>query len=391
MTILFFKDAEISPFLGGIARINYTLSKSLEALGYRVIYMGVGKRSTDEDLINQHWLPDKSNLLSPTNISYLHDFIHNESVDIIINSYFDKRAFCLINKSREGTAAKIIFWFHNNIIEYASLWGYRNEKKLLDRNLSLLYKLATNRLVVKILRFIGSLKHRSLTHVAYDTSDKIVVVSKGNINEFLFVLGRKDYSQKVISINNYVPPITECQFEKKNNVVWCGAINFDLKKTNWMLDIWSEVGKNHKDWRLFILGDSPFFDEMKAYANSIKVDNVIFTGRVDPRKYYKEASVICSTSITESFGLTIVEGMQYGVVPIAFASSSSIFEIVENNGFLIQPFNKKEFAKELCCIIEDTNKRVEMSNRCLKSSREYEENRILPCWIKLINELSLRK
>ena len=383
--VLFFKDDEMLPHLGGISRINCNLRNALTKHGYNCVFLSSTK---SENIIAdkcQRWLPDLGMTYSEVNMRWLHRYIEDNKIKVIINNSFDSLSVRLLDEARRGTECILISWIHNNIVEYGSLVAYRYEKQLKDKFLYFLYVIATCGMIVRTLRYFSKCKHTSTAQEIYNRSDKILTVCDGNIKEFLFLLGKKDIKRKVLSIPNFVPQLGNevCEEEKTKSVVWCGSVDYDLKKTNWMLQIWRSIQSTHPDWTLTIIGDGKQLESMKQYAEEIGVERVLFTGRVNPESYYRKASVLCSTSISESFGLTLVEGMQYGVVPVAFASSAAIREIVGYNGCLVKPYNKRKFVSELSNIMENDTYRRFMAEKCRIASMRYSEAMIVKIWQKL--------
>lgn len=387
-TILLFKDNEILPNAGGIARMNYSLRIALEKYDYRIIYLAAKKTTCVPSETIQYYLPDQSILSSEDNILFIIELIKNESVEVIINNWFSIEAIKLLGAIKEVNDVNIISWIHNNTVEYTSLFGYRKERLLKKYHLYFLYKILTSHLTIQMLRYYGRYKYNNIAKELYEISNRVVTVCEGNAREFKFLLNAPDFHNKIRVISNFISNRTKDPIEEKEKiVVWCGAVNFELKKTNWMLDIWKSVSKNHQDWILNIMGDSKQLDEMQQYALTNNVPNVIFQGRVDPSSFYEKAAILCSTSITESFGLSIVEGMQMGVVPVAFASSPSIPEIIKDNGVLVKPYNKSLFAKKLSELISSNEKRKYLLKKCVEASSQYEEASIINDWIQLIENL----
>lgn len=386
MKILFYKDNEISPNIGGISRISSNLRESLVKRGYECVYLSSNRNAYITPDASQEWLPVLGKDMCNENVAWLHHYIIENGVDVIINNCFVATAARFLDAARKGTKCKLITWFHNNVVEYGSLVGYRKEKMLRDKHLSFVYGLMTTRLTVKILRYLSRKKHQETARACYECSDRVVTVCDGNIKEFLFLLGKKDIDNKVLAIPNFVTTLTSevSEDEKEKSVVWCGSVDYELKKTNWMLDIWRNVQDNHPQWSLTIMGDSNQLESIKAYAAKIGTERVIFTGRVNPDPYYRKAAIICSTSITESFGLTMVEGMQRRVVPVAFSSSSAFRDVVGYNGRLVKPFNKRLFAAELSGMMGEETTRRFLAEKCRVAAWQYDEAYIISIWEKLL-------
>ena len=274
MTILFYKNNEISPNLGGISRISCNLRDSLTKKGCTCFFLSSTRNDSIKPEICQHWLPVLDNECCEDNIKWLKEFIRNNKVDVIINDCLLINSIRFLDKARQNTSCKLVTWVHNNVVEYGSLVGYRYEQKLQKKHFGFLCWLLTCPPVVRLLRVFAKRKHQATAQECYHYSDKVITVCDGNIEEFLFLLGDNDRDNKVIAIPNFVPSIPEevSEDEKEKIVVWCGAVDFELKKTNWMLDIWRSVQSECQDWKLIIMGDSKQLEAMKIYAENIGVN-----------------------------------------------------------------------------------------------------------------------
>lgn len=151
-----------------------------------------------------------------------------------------------------------------------------------------------------------------------------------------------------------------------------------------MIDIWSRICKQHPDWRLAIMG----LDEVKGmpeYAKSIGAINIDFTGLVKTKDYYKRASIICHTSLSEGFGLVLVESMNWGCVPVAFDSFPACQDIIPSDcGYRIKPFDKQEYSNILSLLMENEVEIQSRAFKCKEYSSKFNENRSIAEWMKLI-------
>jgi len=389
MTVILFKNNEIVPTHGGISRINWNLCNALLESGVNCYFLSLTHNSKIASDDRQKWLPNSQCAHCEENILWLSNFIRDNNVDVIINSTFDQKLVQMLDEARKGTQCRLITWIHNNIIEYGSLVGFRKELSLRERHLGFLFRLITCNCMIYALRLFSKRKHSATAQACYQHSDRIITTHDGNIREYISLLGHKDIKNKVLSIPNFVLERKEevTIEDKEKCLVWCGTIDFELKKTNWMLEIWRRIQSMHPDWKLVIIGDGKSLEDIKRYANHLGVERVIFTGRINPEPYYKKASILCSTSISESFGLTIVEGMQNGVVPIAFASSPAIRDIVGCNGKLIKPYNRMIFSDELSKLMNNVSYREYLAEKCLNASKPYEENQVVKLWLRLFKSI----
>ena len=388
MVVAFYKSNEMSPNLGGVSRINCSLYDALSQRGNKCFFISSTYNADIVSYGEQLYLPNTEEECCEGNRLWLTNLINELNINVIINNNFTAKSIIFLDEARLGTRCKVITWVHNNIVEYGSLLGFRKEKQLKDNHLGLIYHILTSKPIIKTFRFFSKIKHAPTAKLIYQRSDCVITVCDGNIGEFLYLLGHADNENKVLSIPNFVPAIdNEASYsDKEHSVVWCGAVDYSLKKTNWMLQIWKMVEKKHSDWTLTIMGDGKQLNSIKEYAKQLGLERVVFTGRVNPNPFYQKASILCSTSISESFGLTLVEGMQRRVVPIAFASSPAIRDVVGYNGVLVSPFNKKKFAKELSELMDNDKKRYILAEKGRIASVQYDENQIVKVWQILLQD-----
>ncbi len=232
MTVIFFKNNEIDPFLGGISRINWNLCNALLKRGAHCYFLSSTYNAMVTSDVRQQWLPNSQCAYSEENIIWLSNFIKENNVDLIINSTFDQQLVRMLDEARGGTRCRLITWVHNNIIEYGSLVGYRYESLLRKRHLGFIFRIITCNSMIYVLRLYSKHKHLATARVCYLHSDRIITTHDGNIGEFMFLLGHKDKKNKVLSIPNFVFKLKEeVTIEQKEKiVVWCGTIDFELKK-----------------------------------------------------------------------------------------------------------------------------------------------------------------
>lgn len=116
---------------------------------------------------------------------------------------------------------------------------------------------------------------------------------------------------------------------------------------------------------------------------------IIYPTQKDTHRFYKEASIVLNLSDSrfwvETFGLTILEAMAYGL-PTIVPPVGGVVELVKEgeNGFLIDSKNIPLLSKKLNEVLQDTALYQKMSTKAIAYSRffceeyfEYESTRIL--------------
>ena len=98
------------------------------------------------------------------------------------------------------------------------------------------------------------------------------------------------------------------------------------------------------------------------------------------------------TSEYEGLPLTLIESISYGVIPIVYASFSSVYDIVENNknGILIPKestgYNQKQMVKEISTLIENNHLKEELGYNAYQSSKNFDIKYIYNKWNNLFNQ-----
>ncbi len=90
--------------------------------------------------------------------------------------------------------------------------------------------------------------------------------------------------------------------------------------------------------KLILLGDGPELLDMRKKARELDIEEfVLFLGKQDQvSEFYQMSDLVLLLSEKESFGLTLLEAMKTGVVPIG-SNAGGIKEVIkhEETGFIV--------------------------------------------------------
>ena len=94
------------------------------------------------------------------------------------------------------------------------------------------------------------------------------------------------------------------------------------------------------------------------------------------------------TSAYEGWGLTLTEAQQFGCVPIAIRSFSSLSDIISNgiNGIILESTSITKYADALMHLMNDENLQSSMAQNAILQSAKFELNSIVDLWEKIILE-----
>jgi len=168
----------------------------------------------------------------------------------------------------------------------------------------------------------------------------VIAVSKSNRREI--IENGKVLPKKVKLIYNAIPGITPFSYnKKKNQIITVGEINEEtfLRKG---LDRFIQVAKKMKDLQFFHIGKwtdnkGKPCQRMIEYVKDISPDNIRYLGYVEYdelEKWFFHSKVYLQLSRHEAFGVSVVEAMRYGCIPVV-SNAFALPEVVGNNGFVI--------------------------------------------------------
>ena len=191
-----------------------------------------------------------------------------------------------------------------------------------------------------------------------------------------------EFNDKLKIITNCVPDTDYQCVEKTNSIVWCGSFNIRIKRPDLMLRIWKDLYADFPTWNLYMVGDGNDIEEVKRYAESLNVKNVIFTGRISPKQLFDTAKITCVTSTHETFSLVSVEGMISNMPVIAFDSFTMAKELIidDLNGYLIDDFSVKKYTEKLRFLMSNESLRTQMGNNAHMFSQKFKTDSIYEIW-----------
>lgn len=117
------------------------------------------------------------------------------------------------------------------------------------------------------------------------------------------------------------------------------------KNVEFLLESQKDLADKFNNIKLLIVGDGPDKEKYEDYVEENHLKNVIFTGKVDWEEmpyYYHCANILATASKTETQGLTVIEAMAGGIVPVCIKDESFVGTVVDElNGRIFQ--TKEEY------------------------------------------------
>ena len=367
----------------GVERVSFLLKKELNSCGYNC-YEGCTKGENinhNEDVFEYNFNDSKQSVL--TNLTA---FVYKYHIQIIIiQGLFDPNINNAVFHLKKKHSCKIIFCLHNAPSAFA-------------RELSLSFfdqvKIFTWYLIKFHIIIFNYRKHRlkMLTEM-YDIADRFVLLSTSYIKELCKITKTQDIS-KTVCINNpltfHSPQVNIHQ--KKKQVLILGRLEDFQKNISSALRIWKLIEKSKfHDWNLIIVGSGVDEQKLQDYARELNLKNCSFIGMTsEPEKYYQESSIFMMTSHIEGWPMTLLEAQQYGCIPIVYNTFAALSEIIENNvnGYIIEKYNEKAFAKKIIELIDNVSLRQKLFQKCIDKCTKYSSKIIGDKWDSLLKDLT---
>ncbi|WP_026889079.1 glycosyltransferase family 4 protein [Clostridium beijerinckii] len=338
-------NVEINGIMHKKRLISKLVCKSLMILNNKT---GIFNKNKCINILNKVYFPGKiqKNFL---------EYLNTKKYDVIIA--VEALYSMLIGSIANELNAKTIGWQHNSYEAYFQTkdkycW---NIDKMFKRNISML--------------------------------DKCVVLTEHDKNKIKEKMGIKS-----ICIYN---PLSFTSEQKSNcnnrNILSVGRLVQEQKGFDLLLDAYKIVSKKHPNWKLIIVGDGPDKEKLENKILELQLVNNVeirpFTTNVN--YYYLNSSIFVSSSRWEGFGLVITEAMECGLPVVAFANSGPK-EIINKdgiNGVLVPTKNVKELALQIINLIENYNKRKDMSIKAIERAQDFNVKSVVEKWKRVLELL----
>lgn len=372
MNILFYLTRY--PGIGGIENVTNLIAAKLLEKNQVSILSHVQQKDVDSLYgVSTYFMPDAKRWDAPSNLKFADSLFATHKFDAII--YQDSYASTeqIVCSLAERYNVSLFVFEHNSplfIYNKRNLEPITSIKGLMRRILHpyLLHK------DVKRKRYL--LKH----------AKKYILLSDKFIPEFCRLVGVDKNDSRITYINNPAFLTGSSSVLEKDNIILCVSRLTREKCVDKMLKMWEIISTCLPDWRFIIVGDGPERSKLEHYVQANSVQRVKFIGFANPTKYYQKAKIFWMTSKYEGWGMTLIEAMQQGCVPVAYQTFSSISDIIDNgnNGFLILPNDMDSFIVKSVLLAKKENLRIEMSSSAIRKTDNFSIDKIINKWYKLL-------
>lgn len=150
-------------------------------------------------------------------------------------------------------------------------------------------------------------------------------------------------------------------------LLYVGRVAYE-KNIPFLFEMTKVLAERYPNVLLVVAGEGPAEGALHKLATTLKIqDNVHFIGYLDRNTAlndcYKSADVFVFSSKSETQGLVLLEAMAQSTPVVAIAELGTASILVEGEGALISPDNKKIFADKVAQLIENRDQRDALGKR----------------------------
>ncbi|MFH8119688.1 MAG: glycosyltransferase family 4 protein [Candidatus Aenigmatarchaeota archaeon] len=145
------------------------------------------------------------------------------------------------------------------------------------------------------------------------------------------------------------------------NIIYIGAMN-KQKGVDRIVEIFPKVQKKIPEVKLFLVGEGPLKERIKAIGNKA----IVLTGFIkNPEKYMSKCAIYISLSSFDSFGVGVIEAMAAGLVPI-ISENVGAKDIVEKVDKSLIVKDEEEAIKKIVKLFRNKKKLKALSIKVKK-------------------------
>lgn len=391
MNILYHTYEKVHSTKGGTERTTITMASSLKSLyGARCFSIYEAAANTPkEDCFEKEffWTPHKK---LDKNSQVLRDIITANCIDCVIV----QGAFIHVPRFRvalHGISCKLIIAHHFEPRWELTFVSFAKTIKYRPKSLSDFFRWMKSIIIYPLKSMIKEQQLSTAYRAAYDCADNVVLLSQYFVKPYA-EFARLKHISKFIVIPNGLSFDVKTNFDnlsKQKMVLIVARLDESSKRLSLALRIWARVKQDSlsKDWTLCIIGHG---SDRRLYEKIIKsgnIEDVSLLGRQDPFPFYEKASIFMMTSRSESWGLTLTEAQQMGVVPVTFDTYASLNEIIKNgvDGVVVNEGDVEGYVNRLKELMSNTNLRNMMARKAISTSQRFSSKSIAKKWWDLLN------
>lgn len=229
------------------------------------------------------------------------------------------------------------------------------------------------------------------------TRNKTRQVRKYDVLVSLTNEDREDWGTDVNNIRvipNFIEPVDKLSPLQNKQVVAVGRLahqkGFDRLIRAWML-----VHAIHPEWILKIYGSGSLKQQLEDMIQAGMLDGTVSI--CEPVRniedIYAQSSMIASSSVWEGLPMVLLEAMSCGLPVVTFDYKCGPKDLIDNgeNGLIVAEGDIEGLADSIVKLIENPQLRNSMGQKAYQTALRYSEDKVMPQWVSLFNELCRNK
>ncbi len=206
-----------------------------------------------------------------------------------------------------------------------------------------------------------------------------------------YLLTKEDLVKNFDGYNNfdyqYNPLSFKCKYDNnRENIVIASGRLVEQKNFSALIRIWASIADKANGWQLWIAGEGEQREMLQELAKSLGVNsNIKFLGFCnDMSRVFSTGKILALTSKYEGFGVSIIEAMACGVVPVSYRTPYGPSDIISHgkNGMLVDYMDEQQFADALLLLMQDQDLINKMQKSAKIRAEDFAPEKIANQWIE---------
>ncbi|KIL49930.1 glycosyltransferase family 4 protein [Jeotgalibacillus soli] len=257
----------------------------------------------------------------------------------------------------------------------------------------------------------SNIKKISVLHALDSASTAVAFSNNEHINGFIAVSPRIKKIMNEHKLNNtFLIPngVSDDYFDKSSSrdkadqnklkLLYCGRLSHKDKGVLFipeLLDIFSLHFNQH--FELTIIGDGPDRNQLEKLLKERHLTNFVsIMGNMSKENVIyemKKAQFLIFPSLSEGFGLSILEAQSTGCIPVAFKIEGVTDYLINDNinGLLCEYGNVKDMFEKINSVYADKIKMNAISKAAILNSQNFKIEKTANEWIKIIDKMPLNQ
>ena len=160
-----------------------------------------------------------------------------------------------------------------------------------------------------------------------------------------------------------------------------------------LINVFKQLCAEDTEWTLNIVGDGVEKEQLNSLIEEYHLKNRVVLHGFRDKKYIEklmyQSSIYVMTSLTESFGLVLIEAQSYGLPCIAYDCAQGAKEIIEDgvNGILIRDYSRERMVNECQKMMQEYEYRKKIGENGRKSVNKYSCECVEKQWFEFIDNI----